>query len=72
MTAKNQPRKFSYGTAGFRTLGSNLEKVCFRVGLLVGLRAKLTTLCGVMITASHNHKDDNGVKIVESDGSMLD
>ena len=32
----------------------------------------MTTLCGVMITASHNHKDDNGVKIVEQDGSMLD
>ena len=28
----------------------------------------MTTLCGVMITASHNHKDDNGVKIVEQDG----
>jgi len=25
-----------------------------------------------MITASHNEKDDNGVKIIESDGSMLD
>lgn len=32
----------------------------------------MTTLSGVMITASHNQKDDNGVKIVESDGSMLD
>jgi len=25
-----------------------------------------------MITASHNEKEDNGVKIIESDGSMLD
>ena len=24
-----------------------------------------------MITASHNHHEDNGVKIVEPDGSML-
>lgn len=72
MTKEKKLKKFGYGTAGFRTLGSDLERVCFRVGLLVGLRAKMTTLCGVMITASHNHKDDNGVKIVEQDGSMLD
>ena len=26
---------------------------------------------GVMMTASHNHHADNGVKIVEPDGSML-
>ena len=26
---------------------------------------------GVMITASHNHHADNGVKIIEPDGSML-
>lgn len=63
--------KFGYGTAGFRTLGASLGKVCFRVGILVAMRAKLTTLSGVMITASHNPKDDNGVKIVEGDGSML-
>ena len=62
---------FGYGTAGFRTLGSHLERVCFRVGILVALRAKLTTLSGVMITASHNAKEDNGVKIIEADGSML-
>ena len=66
------PLVFKYGTAGFRTLGSYLERVCFRVGVLVALRAKLTQLSGVMITASHNQKDDNGVKIIESDGSMLD
>jgi phosphoacetylglucosamine mutase len=67
----SKPKVFKYGTAGFRTLGSHLERVCFRVGILVALRAKLTMLGGVMITASHNQKDDNGVKIIESDGSML-
>ena len=66
------PKKFGYGTAGFRTLGEHLERVCFRVGILVALRAKMTTLSGVMITASHNAKEDNGVKIIECDGSMLD
>ena len=66
------PLVFKYGTAGFRTAGKYLERVCFRVGVLVAMRAKLTQLSGVMITASHNQKDDNGVKIIESDGSMLD
>ena len=33
----------------------------------IGLRGRI----GVMITASHNHHADNGVKIVEPDGSML-
>ena len=27
--------------------------------------------CGIMVTASHNHHADNGIKIVEPDGSML-
>lgn len=65
-------KKFSYGTAGFRTLGSQLERVCFRVGILVACRAKMKYLTGVMITGSHNKKDDNGVKIVESDGGMME
>ena len=34
-------KHFGYGTAGFRTLGEQLEKVCFRVGILVALRAKM-------------------------------
>lgn len=67
----NTPKYFGYGTAGFRTLGTHLERVCYRVGILVALRARLTTLSGVMITASHNGKEDNGVKIIEADGSML-
>jgi len=64
-------KHFGYGTAGFRTLGAHLERVCFRVGIIAALRAKVTSLCGVQITASHNMKDDNGVKIIEKDGSML-
>ena len=64
-------KHFGYGTAGFRTKGDQLERVCYRVGVLVALRAKLTNLTGVMITASHNQKDDNGVKIIEGNGSML-
>ena len=66
------PKHFGYGTAGFRTLGTHLEKVLFRVGILMALKAKLTTRAALMVTASHNAAPDNGVKIIECDGSMLD
>ncbi|KAJ1918306.1 hypothetical protein H4219_002703 [Mycoemilia scoparia] len=65
---------FTYGTAGVRTLGSLLESTVFRVGLLAALRSKKHggACIGVMITASHNKEEDNGVKIVEPMGEMLD
>ena len=47
-------RHIDYGTAGFRTTGADLERICFRMGVLVAMRAKLTTLMGLMVTASHN------------------
>jgi len=62
---------FGYGTAGFRTLGDNLDQVCFRVAILVAIRAKMTGSAGMMITASHNPKDDNGVKVIEDNGDVL-
>lgn len=65
-------KTFKYGTYGFRASGDELERVFYRVGLLMGLKAKLTSRIGVMVTASHNPKDDNGIKIVEASGSMLD
>ena len=66
-------KRFAYGTAGFRTLGETLDRVCFRAGILAGIRAKLHGgLAGVMVTASHNPKQDNGLKIFEKDGSMLE
>ena len=66
------PKFFGYGTAGFRTTGAHLEKVLFRVGILIALKAKLTTRTALMVTASHNAAPDNGVKIIECNGAMLD
>ncbi|RDD37516.1 Phosphoacetylglucosamine mutase [Trichoplax sp. H2] len=64
--------KFTYGTAGFRTKADLLEPVMFRMGLLAALRSKATQASiGVMITASHNPVEDNGVKLIDPMGEML-
>ncbi|NXL48864.1 AGM1 mutase, partial [Podilymbus podiceps] len=61
-----------YGTAGFRTKAEQLDHVMFRMGLLAVLRSKavLSTI-GIMVTASHNPEEDNGVKLVDPHGEML-
>ena len=75
---------FSYGTAGFRARGDTLSVVAFRCGILSGLRSLSHTYSnrdikgvvvdpstGLVLTASHNPVDDNGVKLVDADGGML-
>ena len=66
--------KFEYGTAGFRMNADLLDFVSFSVGLLAGLRSRRlhSETIGVMITASHNPARDNGVKIVDPQGEMLE
>ncbi|XP_054006175.1 phosphoacetylglucosamine mutase [Hylaeus anthracinus] len=62
-----------YGTAGFRTRADVLEHVLYRMGLLAVLRSKVKkAVIGLMITASHNIGTDNGVKLVDPAGEMLE
>ncbi|CAK6962165.1 phosphoacetylglucosamine mutase [Scomber scombrus] len=61
-----------YGTAGFRTNAKHLDHIMFRMGLLATLRSKKTkATIGVMVTASHNPEEDNGVKLVDPMGEMV-
>ncbi|XP_059083054.1 phosphoacetylglucosamine mutase-like [Tigriopus californicus] len=71
--AKGDLKAIQYGTAGFRTDAKLLDHVMYRMGILAVLRSKLKQAAiGVMITASHNQEKDNGVKLVDPKGEMLE
>lgn len=63
----------TYGTAGFRGNATSIQHLFFKVGVISGLRSlQLSANVGVMVTASHNPIQDNGVKLVDPSGEMLE
>lgn len=63
----------NYGTAGFRGNATKIEHLFYKLGLISALRCmKLNANIGVMVTASHNPIQDNGVKLIDSNGDMLE
>lgn len=71
---KPSSRKYvTYGTAGFRGRAHEIEHLFYKVGIIAGLRclSGRRSHLGIMITASHNPVEDNGVKIIDSNGHML-
>ncbi|KCV72195.1 hypothetical protein H696_01595 [Fonticula alba] len=65
----------TYGTAGFRrTADPVLESIATKVGVAAALRSFAAggAAVGVMITASHNPPQDNGLKIIDTQGQMLE
>ena len=71
---RSHDKFIQYGTAGFRCKAELLDHVMFRMGLLATLRSQVKggRAIGVMITASHNPGPDNGVKLVDPAGEMLE
>ncbi|XP_031635018.1 phosphoacetylglucosamine mutase [Contarinia nasturtii] len=74
MYPKKVTTNIEYGTAGFRTKADKLDYVMYRMGLLATLRSRVKggQTIGVMITASHNPEPDNGVKLIDPRGEMLE
>mmetsp|Transcript_11392 Transcript_11392/g.23290 ORF Transcript_11392/g.23290 Transcript_11392/m.23290 type:complete len:638 (-) Transcript_11392:3385-5298(-) len=66
-------RLYSYGTAGFRYPHHVLPPILVRIGLFAALRSASLggEAVGIMITASHNPVNDNGIKLSDPDGGML-
>jgi phosphoacetylglucosamine mutase len=65
--------RFEYGTAGFRYHHELLPPVMIRMGIFACFRSAAVhgDSVGIMITASHNPVQDNGIKLADSNGGML-
>ncbi|WUR03825.1 phosphoacetlyglucosamine mutase [Vairimorpha necatrix] len=71
---KKPSEKAYYGTAGYRSNTDDLVNIICRSSFIAYLRSASFAgkRIGIMITASHNPIDYNGVKFIDHNGNMLD
>ena len=63
---------YNYGTSGFRFHHTEILKISKRIGRAVCILSnRHGRNYGIMITASHNHHEDNGVKLLTHNGYMI-
>jgi phosphoacetylglucosamine mutase len=62
---------YKYGTSGFRYDSKIILSISLKIGEAISYIANKSKNFGIMITASHNYHLDNGVKIVNEFGEML-
>lgn len=63
---------YKYGTSGFRYKANILIEISVKIGKYLAYYGSYSNkYIGVIITASHNHHLDNGVKIINSSGELL-
>lgn len=61
-----------YGTSGFREDAKLLDAIVMRATVMMVLRSKqVKQHCGIMVTASHNPENDNGLKLIDYTGDMI-
>jgi len=65
--------KPSYGASGCRGKAELLHSCMQRCGILMALRSiQMNKMTGIMITASHNPEHDNGIKLLDWNGEMIE
>lgn len=69
---KKTQNPVSYGTAGYRTKHEIIKDIVRRAYLFCLIRSSSTERpVGLILTASHNPSEDNGIKYIDYTGNML-